>query len=217
MADPASAPAPLARVVLGVVLTLVSFAWLALLVNVQSAVLALAANAFYVLVYTLALKRSTPQNIVIGGVAGAVPTLVGWSAVTGQVFALAAIPAWVAFLLVFYWTPPHFWALAIKYRDDYAAAGVPMLPVVTSAETTARYILRYSWVMVSMSLLFFVVARMGVIYLVAAVVLGAIFLKAASDLRARPTLKQAMLLFHYSISYLGLLFASMALDVLVLR
>lgn len=208
---------PHAALVFGTVLTLVSFAWLAGLVNVVSAVLALSANAFYVLVYTLALKRSTPQNIVIGGVAGAVPTLVGWAAVTGHVFTLAAIPAWVAFLLVFYWTPPHFWALAIKYRDDYAAAGVPMLPVVTSTETTARYILRYSWVMVSMSLLFFVVARMGVIYLVTAAVLGVIFLKSASDLRTRPTVKQAMLLFHYSITYLGLLFASMALDVAVLR
>ncbi|MCE7883637.1 MAG: protoheme IX farnesyltransferase, partial [Actinobacteria bacterium ATB1] len=135
---PAGDVSPNGALVFGVVLTTVSFVWLAALVNIESAVLALSANAFYVSVYTVALKRSTPQNIVIGGVAGAVPTLIGWAAVTGEVLTPNAIPAWVAFLLVFYWTPPHFWALAIKYRSDYEEAGVPMLPVVASIQTTAR-------------------------------------------------------------------------------
>jgi protoheme IX farnesyltransferase len=207
---------PNGALLFGVVLTVLSFVWLGATVNLVSALLALAANAFYVFVYTIALKRSTPQNIVIGGAAGAVPVLIGWAAVTGDVFALSAMPAWVAFLLIFYWTPPHFWALAIKYRDDYEEAGVPMLPVVSTIEATASQILRYSWVMVAMSLLFFAVAHMGLVYLGTALVLGGVFLKTASDLKKRPTVKQAMLLFHFSITYLGLVFASMAVDVLLL-
>lgn len=213
---PAGDVSPNGAVVFGVVLTTVSVVWLVVLVNIESAVLALSANAFYVFVYTIALKRSTSQNIVIGGVAGAVPALIGWAAVTGEILTPSAIPAWVAFLLVFYWTPPHFWALAIKYRSDYEEAGVPMLPVVASIKTTARHILRYSWTMVAMSLLFFVTARMGLVYLGAALVLGGVFLKAASDLEKEPTVKRAMMLFHYSITYLGLLFASMAVDELLL-
>lgn len=203
---------PNGALVFAAVLQVLSFVWLGLAVNWLSAFLGLSATLFYVFVYTIGLKRSSPQNIVIGGAAGAVPVLIGWSAVTGTV----PLASWVAFALIFYWTPPHFWALAIKYRDDYAAAGVPMLPVVETIETTARQILRYSWLMVAISLLFFAVAQMGLIYLVSAVVLGAVFLKMAIDLRRDPSVRKAMRLFHYSISYLGLLFVSMAVDAAVI-
>ena len=143
--------------------------------------LALSATAFYVFVYTMWLKRTTPQNIVIGGAAGCVPVLVAWAAVTGEV----GLPALVLFAIVFYWTPPHFWALALRYRGDYAAAGVPMLPVVRGEAETARQIVLYTIALVAVSLLLFPAAGMGMIYLVAAVVLGALFLWRALRLRAR--------------------------------
>jgi protoheme IX farnesyltransferase len=198
----------------GIVLGVLATFWLGLVVNWLSAGLALAAIGFYVFVYTLGMKRSTPSNIVIGGAAGCMPVLIGWAAVTNKV----EVPALVLFAVIFYWTPPHFWALAIKFSDDYAAADVPMLPVVAGLKETARQIVLYSWAMVALSLLFHPVARMGNIYLVSCVVLGALFLKEAHGLAARARQGVAvkpMRLFHSSITYLTLLFAAMAADQLI--
>ena len=198
----------------GIVLGVAATLWLGLLVNWLSAALALAAIGFYVFVYTLGMKRSTPSNIVIGGAAGCMPVLIGWSAVTGRV----ELPAFVLFAVIFYWTPPHFWALAIKFSDDYAAAGVPMLPVVAGLKETTRQIVLYSWAMVAISLLFHPVARMGHVYLVSCLVLGAVFLREAHLLARRARLGEAvkpMRLFHWSITYLTLLFAAMAVDQLL--
>ena len=182
-------------------------------VNLLSAVLAVTATAFYVFVYTLWLKRTSPQNIVIGGAAGAVPVLVGWSAVTGS---LGWAPL-VLFAIIFVWTPPHFWALAIKYRDDYAAAEVPMLPVVADARTTGRQIVGYTALLWAVSLVLVPVAGMGWIYGAAATVLGATFLFYAVRLLRESNVRNAMRLFAWSITYVTLLFSAMALDQLVLR
>jgi protoheme IX farnesyltransferase len=196
----------------GVFLSVLAFAWLAVSVNLLAAALATSAIGFYVFVYSLWLKRRTPQNIVIGGAAGCVPVLVAWAAVTGEV----GIPALVLFAIVFYWTPPHFWALALRYRTDYQTAGVPMLPVVRGEAETARQIVLYSIVLVMVSLLLFPVAGLGLIYLVAAVLLGVVFLGYALRLwrRARDG-RAAMALFRYSVSYLTLLFVAVAVDTLV--
>jgi protoheme IX farnesyltransferase len=195
----------------GIVLGLVSVAWLAAAVNWLSAVLALGAILFYVFVYTLGLKRRSTQNIVIGGAAGCVPVLVGWAAVTGEV----GLPALVLFALVFAWTPPHFWALALKYRDDYARAGVPMLPVVRGPAETGRQILWYALALVAVSLLFGVVAGTGPLYWGAAVTLGARFVQHAARVQRDPAEAVAMRLFRFSITYLGLLFAAMGVDALL--
>ena len=202
---------PRAALTFAIVLEVVAFAVLAVAVNLLSAVLAVSATLFYVFVYTLWLKRTSSQNIVIGGAAGAVPVLVGWSAVTGTL-SLAPI---VLFALIFVWTPPHFWALAIKYRDDYAAADVPMLPAVASMARTVRQIIVYTVLLWVCSLLFAPVAGMGLLYIVAAVVLGALFLYFAVQLRRDMTSARAMRLFTYSISYVTLLFGAMALDSLI--
>jgi protoheme IX farnesyltransferase len=202
---------PRAALTFAVVLEILAFAELALLVNLLSAVLAISATLFYVFVYTLWLKRTSRHNIVIGGAAGAVPVLVGWSAVTGT---LGLAPL-VLFAVIFVWTPPHFWALAVKYRDDYRAAGVPMLPAVTSLARTARQIVVYTVALWACSLLFTPVAGMGVIYTSAAVVLGAVFLFYALQLQREATAARAMRLFSYSISYVALLFGAMALDSLI--
>jgi heme o synthase len=196
----------------GVGLSAAAFAWLAITVNLLSALLAMSAIAFYVFVYTLWLKRSTPHNIVIGGAAGCVPVLVAWAAVTGEV----GLPALVLFAIVFYWTPPHFWALALRYRGDYAAANVPMLPVVRGEAETARQIVLYTFLLVGVSLLLLPAAGMGWVYLVAAVVLGALFVARALRLRADAANGRAAIrLFRYSITYLTLLFAAVAVDALV--
>jgi protoheme IX farnesyltransferase len=194
-----------------IVLEILAFGELWAAVNLLSAVLAVSATLFYVFVYTLWLKRTSSQNIVIGGAAGAVPVLVGWAAVRGSL-SLAPI---VLFAVIFVWTPPHFWALAIKYRDDYAAVDVPMLPAVASIETTARRIILYTVVLVAVSLLFGDVGGMGSIYWTAAVVLGAVFLMYAVRLYRDRTTAKAMRLFAYSISYVTLLFGAMAVDQLV--
>ncbi len=195
----------------GIGLSIAAFAFLALTVNLLSAVLALSATAFYVFVYTMWLKRTTPQNIVIGGAAGCVPVLVAWAAVTGEV----GLPALVLFAIVFYWTPPHFWALALRYRGDYAAANVPMLPVVRGEAETARQILLYTVALFAVSLLLLPAAGMGWLYLVAAVVLGGVFLLYAVRLRADAANGRAAIrLFRFSISYLTLLFAAVAADAL---
>jgi protoheme IX farnesyltransferase len=208
---PSGALAPSSALAFGLVLGGVGFLWLAVLVNLLAATLALAALAFYVLVYTLWLKRSTSQNIVIGGAAGAAPALVGWAAVTGRV----GMPAAVLFAIVFLWTPPHFWALAMRYERDYAAAGIPMLPVVAGTTVTARQILWYSLVLVASTLALYPVANMGPLYLGASLVLGAVFIARAWRLLREGTPRAAMGLFKYSIFYLALLFAAVAADAIV--
>jgi protoheme IX farnesyltransferase len=178
-------------------------------VNWPSALLADGAIGVYVFVYTLGLKRRTPSNIVIGGAAGCFPVLIGWSAVTGDV----GWPAVVLFGVIFFWTPPHFWALAMKFKDDYAAAGVPMLPVVAGAATVARQITFYSYAMVATSLLLVPIGHAGWLYLGSAVLLGALFLREAHLLQARVARgdnPKPMRLFHWSITYLTLLFLAVA-------
>jgi protoheme IX farnesyltransferase len=204
---------PRSALVFGLVLGVIATAELLLTTNVLSAVLADAAIAFYVLVYTMVLKRRTSQNIVWGGAAGCMPVLIGWSAVTGTV----SWSAVVLFAVIFFWTPPHFWALAMRFRDDYAAAGVPMLPVVATPASVAGRIVVYSWVMVATSLLL-MLGSSGVLYGVSAVVLGAVFIVEAHLLQARVRRGQAvapMRLFHWSITYLALLFLAVAVDQLV--
>jgi protoheme IX farnesyltransferase len=195
----------------GLTLSAFSFVLLASLVNVLTAALALVGNLFYVLVYTRWLKRSTPQNIVIGGAAGAVPPLVGWAAATGNL----TLPALWLFLIVFLWTPPHFWALALLIRRDYEAARIPMLPVVRGERETTRQIVLYSVILVVATLAPVLWGTLGLVYLVAAVALGAAFLWLAVVLRRQTTPRHASTLFHYSLLYLALLFVAMAIDPLV--
>jgi heme o synthase len=203
--------APARALEFGLALSAFSFVLLASLVNVLTAVLALVGNLFYVLVYTRWLKRSTPQNIVIGGAAGAVPPLVGWAAATGNL----TLPALFLFLIVFFWTPPHFWALALVIKRDYAAARVPMLPVVRGDDETARQIVWYSLVLVGVTLLPFAWHTAGALYLAAALLLGALFLRLAWRLRRETTTARAGALFRYSLLYLALLFVALALDPLI--
>jgi protoheme IX farnesyltransferase len=202
---------PRAALTFAVGLEVVAFAWLWLFVNLLSALLAVSATAFYVFVYTLWLKRSSRHNIVIGGAAGAVPVLVGWSAVTGS---LAWAPV-VLFGVIFWWTPPHFWALAIRYRDDYAAADVPMLPAVASLRATSVRIVIYTLLLWALSIAFSPIAGMGHLYLGTSIVLGAVFTWYASDLMRSGRADRAMRLFHFSITYITLLFGAMAIDQLV--
>ena len=213
---PAHEVEPERAVVFGLVLGVVSVVVMAWFVNLVAAFLTLLAIAFYVVVYTVILKRSTPQNIVIGGAAGALPPVIGWAAVTGNV----GVPALLLFALVFYWTPPHFWALSLRIRKDYAAAGVPMLPVVRGIPETTRQIGLYTVLMVAISLILWAVARMGAIYLGAAIILGALFLWQAYGLWRRGASEEAstagaIRLYRYSISYLTLLFVAVAVDALV--
>jgi heme o synthase len=184
---------------------------LASAVNVLTAALALVGNLFYVLVYTRWLKRSTPQNIVIGGAAGAVPPLVGWAAATGDL----SLPALWLFLIVFFWTPPHFWALALLIKENYAAARIPMLPVVRGERETTRQIVLYSLVLVGVTVVPFATGTFGWAYFGAALALGAAFLALALALRRAATRPRAARLFHYSIVYLAVLFVAMAVDPLL--
>jgi protoheme IX farnesyltransferase len=200
--------------IFGLVLGVVSTLMLGFLVNWLSAGLALAANVFYVVGYTMLLKRRTSQNIVWGGAAGCFPALIGWTAITNEL----AWPPVILFLVVFFWTPPHFWSLAIRYREDYAAADVPMLPSIAPATVVARKILAYSYVMVATSLVLWPATPTGWFYPVAAVVLGAAFLVEAHKLSARAqrsselTVLKPMRLFHWSNAYLALLFVAAAID-----
>jgi len=181
-------------------------------VNLYSALLALSAALFYVFVYSIGLKRRSTQNIVIGGAAGAVPVLVGWTAVTDHL----AWPALVLFAMIVIWTPSHFWALAVRYRDDYKAANVPMLPVVVPFEKVARQIILYSLALVVTSFVFGIVDHSGWIYWTAAVIAGALYLADALRLRREGgTPKSAMRLFGYSITYITVIFGAMAVDVIV--
>jgi protoheme IX farnesyltransferase len=202
---------PRNALIFAVALEVIAFVFLWTTVNLLSAVLAVSATLFYVFVYTLWLKRSSPHNIVIGGAAGAVPVLVGWTAVTNQ---LDWAPI-VLFAVIFYWTPPHFWALAIRYRDDYAAADVPMLPVVASPRTTSLRILLYTLLLWGLTILFAPVAGMGDLYLVSAIALGAVFTVFAIQLLQRSTPKAAIRLFSWSITYITLLFGAIAVDQLL--
>jgi protoheme IX farnesyltransferase len=195
--------------IFGVVLGVLSFAWLWWTTNLLAAAMAVGAILFYVLVYTLVLKRRTAQNIVWGGAAGCMPVVIGWAAVRGEV----SWPALVMFGVIFFWTPPHFWALAMRFKDDYAKAGVPMLPVVATAERVARQIVIYSWVMVGWTLL--LVPVTGWIYVSFALVAGAWFLIYAHRLLGavrRGERADSMKLFHLSNSYLTLVFVALAVD-----
>ncbi len=205
-----------AATVFAVALELVAFAILAIWVNQLSAWLAVSATAFYVIVYTMILKRRSKQNIVIGGAAGAVPVLVGWAAVTNS---LGWTPV-LLFLVIFLWTPPHFWALAVRYRDDYEAANVPMMPVVASLRRTTLEILIYTVILWALTLLIGSSAHLGWVYAISATVLGSLFtlyaLRLYGHARAdRANVAEAMRLFHFSITYLSALFILMAVDVLV--
>jgi heme o synthase len=205
---------PRGALVFGVALAIGSTAWLGLLVNWLSAWLALGALLFYVFGYTLLLKRRTRQNIVWGGAAGCMPVLIGWSAVTDTL----SWSAFVLFMVIFFWTPPHYWPLSMRYKDDYATAHVPMLPVVERFLVVARQVVAYSWAMVLTSLALVPVQQVGWVYSVAALVSGALFLTEAHRLLARARAGAAedvlkpMRLFHFSITYLTILFVGVALD-----
>lgn len=206
---PAEEASPREALVLGITLGAAGFVVLWMAANIEAALLATGALGFYVFIYTIYLKRITPQNIVIGGAAGAVPALVGWTAVTGNI----GLPAWLLFAVIFYWTPSHFWALALHFRADYEAAGVPMLPVVAGERATAIQISLYSFVTVGASLLVQPAAGSGLLYLLSAVVLGLGFIGASlSLLRSAST---AMRVFRLSNIYLALLFAAVAVDALI--
>ncbi len=208
---PAGDVSPQAALWFGLVLEAVAFAWLTVTVNLLSASLSVSAMLFYIFVYTIWLKPRSVQNIVIGGAAGAVPALVGWAAVTNSL----SVSAWVMFAIVFCWTPPHFWALSVRYREDYARAGIPMLPVVVGTAAAARQILVYAIVTVVVSFALVPVSDLGWIYAIASLVLGVMFVLAAADLLRRPTPEGAMRLFHFSNTYLALLFVAIAVDVIV--
>jgi len=207
---------PASATAFAVVLEIAAFMLLGMVVNWLSAWLAVAATAFYVFIYTMWLKRRSSQNIVIGGAAGAVPVLIGWSAVTNS---LALTPV-LLFLVIFIWTPPHFWALAVRYRDDYEAAHVPMLPVVASLQKTTFEILVYTVVLWAVTLLVGPVAHLGWVYAIGSIVLGGLFTAYSYQLYRlskvdRADTARAMRLFHFSITYLSALFILMAVDVLV--
>ncbi|HMR94603.1 MAG TPA: heme o synthase [Microthrixaceae bacterium] len=202
---------PRNALIFAVTIEVVAFLFLWQVVNLLSAVLAVSGCLYYVFIYTLWLKRSSRQNIVIGGAAGAVPVLVGWSAVTDTV----SISAIVLFGVIFFWTPPHFWALAIKYKDDYARADVPMLPSVASHRQTTDQILVYTVVVWALTLLFGVTAEMGLLYWATAIVLGAVFTWMAVDLRRTESPARAIRVFTFSITYITVLFGVMALDVII--
>lgn len=199
---------PNGAIIFAVAIEALAFVWLAAFVNLLSATLALGAALFYVFVYTFWLKRAYSSNIVIGGAAGAVPVLVGWAAVTNSV-ELAPI---LMFVIIFLWTPPHFWALAFKYREDYSRADVPMLPSVASLSYTSNQILMYTILLWSLSMLLGPVAGLGLLYWATATISGGIFTAYAWKLRKDQSEKTAMRLFHWSITYLTVLFCAMAVD-----
>ncbi|HEX5450359.1 MAG TPA: heme o synthase [Gaiellaceae bacterium] len=203
--------APAAALEFGLALSAFSFVLLASLVNVPTALLALAGNLFYVLIYTRWLKRSTAQNIVIGGAAGAVPPLVGYASAHGHL----GFAALVMFAIVFVWTPPHFWALALMIKEHYARAGVPMLPVTRGDAETAKQIVRYTVVLVVVTLIPVGLGTFGIAYAVAAIVLGGVFIALARELRRSLERRNAVMLFHFSLLYLAALFVAMAVDVLI--
>jgi protoheme IX farnesyltransferase len=199
-------------VVFGFILSILSVVVLAKTVNLLSSALAIFAIAFYVIGYTMLLKRRTSQNIVWGGAAGCMPVLIGWSAVTGS---LSWTPV-ILFLIVFFWTPPHYWPLSLRYKDEYAAAGVPMLPVTNTPHVVAKQIIVYAWVMVATTLILIPVAKMNWLYSVIAIASGALFLYEAYALRLRVRKEldeiNPMRLFHWSITYLSLIFLALGIE-----
>jgi heme o synthase len=205
---PSGRVAPNAALVYGIVLSALSFAWLSATVNVLAAVLAMLGFLGYTLLYTVYLKRRTPQNIVIGGAAGAVPPLVGWAAVEGRV----APAALYLFAIVFYWTPPHFWALSLLMKDEYARVGVPMMPVVRGEEETRRQITLYSVLLVILSFLPVMFGFFGAIYAAFAALLGAAFIVLALRLQRAADRRAALRTYLFSLSYLAILFVAMVLD-----
>ena len=192
----------------GVLLNVGAFALLGAMVNPLSAVLTLSATLFYALVYTVWLKRSTPHSIVIGGAAGAIPPVVGWVAVTGYL----DLPAVYLFAIVFFWTPPHFWALSLLIKDDYARAGIPMMPVVVSVQETKKFIFLYSLQLVALTIMFFTTQAVGWAYLAASSTLGAVFIHYAWRLLRSPGVTGARAMYLYSLLYLALLFVALAAD-----
>ena len=199
---------PREALVFGLAANVLAFVLFATMVNFLSAFLALGSTLFYVFVYTMGLKRTTPQNIVIGGAAGALPPVIGWTAVTGSI----GLPALYMFAIVFFWTPPHFWALALLLKDDYAKVGVPMLPVVAGVDETKKSILLYSVLLLALTSMFFVTRAVGWIYLGAAIVLGLVFIYRAFVLLRRPGIEGALGTYLYSLAYLALLFTAIAVD-----
>jgi heme o synthase len=208
---PAHQVDPENALVFGLLLGVIAFGVMAFFVNLVAAFLTLVAIAFYVVIYTMLLKRSTPQNIVLGGAAGALPPVIGWAAVTGDI----GMPALLLFAIVFYWTPPHFWALSMRLRRDYAAARVPMMPVTHGVPETTRQIALYSVLMVCLSLVFFAAAHMGLVFFAGALVVGSLFLFQAFAMWRDGTDTRAVRLYRYSITYLTALFALIVLDVFV--
>lgn len=199
---------PHAALRFAIILECVAFIWLFVLVNPLSAYLALSAALFYVFIYTMWLKRSTTSNIVIGGAAGAVPALIGWAAVDNNV----TIASLMMFAIVFLWTPPHFWALAMKYRQDYETARVPMLPVVKPARETIINILLYTVALIASTLALAPIARLGVLYMTCALLAGAVFLGYTLRLALSHDNKDAMKVFHWSITHITIVFCAMAID-----
>ncbi len=207
-AIPSGEVSPERALFFGIVLTVISFLLFALLANLLSAILSLTASLYYVFVYTRWLKRSTPSNIVIGGAAGAFPPVIGWAAARGD---LSLLPVWL-FVIIFFWTPPHFWALSLLIKREYERARIPMLPIVRGDAETRRQIVWYSFLLVAITILLYPFGMMGLIYLVSAVLLGGVFIYYAIRLRIGESLLEARRLFLYSLSYLALLFVAMVID-----
>ena len=205
---PAGRVHPAAALWFGIALGALSFSIFAVAVNVLAGALAMGGLLYYILVYTVWLKRSTPQNIVIGGIAGAMPVLVGWAATTGRL----DIGALYLFAIVFYWTPPHFWALSLLIKDEYAKGGIPMLPVVRGEAETRRQIYLYTWLLAAVTVLPFAGQLFGIFYLVSSLALNAVFLLFATALIRRPEKRSAKRLYIYSLLYLALLFTAMLAD-----
>ena len=199
---------PIKALIFGILLNVAAFAIFIIWVNLLSALLTLAATLFYVFVYTRWLKRTTPQNIVIGGAAGSIPPLVGWAAITGGL----ALPPVYLFAIVFFWTPPHFWALSLLIQRDYAAAGIPMLPVVSTPEHTVQQIFLYTLALVGITLMFALTAAVGLVFLASALVLGAVFIIMAWHLKQDFSARQARKVYLYSLLYLALLFVAIIVD-----
>ena len=199
---------PRQALLFGIAANVIAFVLFAILVNLLSAALALSSTLFYVFVYTMNLKRTTPQNIVIGGAAGALPPAIGWTAVTGSF----ALPALYMFAIVFFWTPPHFWALSLLLKDDYESVGVPMLPVVMGVNKTKKAILLYAVLLLGLTAMFFATGAVGWFYLGAALVLGLAFVFSAFRLMRSPGIEGALGTYVYSLTYLALLFAAIAVD-----
>jgi heme o synthase len=210
---PAGELVPSHALTFGIALNVIAFVYLALAANLLAACLTITATLFYVFVYTIWLKPRTPQNIVIGGAAGAVPVLVGWAAVRGDLSA----PAWILFAVVFFWTPAHFWALAFKYKDDYAAAGIPMLPVLKSPKETGIQITAYAAITAAVTLTLGLVVSVSIVYVIAASVLGLVFVTQAVRLARNVSPTAAIRFFGFSNVYLLLVFAAVAADAFIAR